>query len=552
MRRRRLVATLGAVGCSSGSPDVNPVDGAPSVTAAATESQVPEAARVSDGSTSAESADGGPDDTAVAVSEQTSGRADLGGFDDYVPADPDPTQLGFDPDALMGTLDNGLRYYLRSNGTPAESLEMRLVVDAGALVDPPGFEGVAHFVEHMLFNGTERFSQNELGQVLRSIGTEFGPDVNAYTSADETVYSLDVALDDPEALDLAFTVLSQWASAATIRPADVEAERGIVTDEHRLRDESANGRNSNFLDAIYYRGTVYEGMLIGGSEQSIASTTAEQLREFYDTWYRPDNMAVVVVGDLPVAELQLKVEEHFGVLAARADALPAQPKRHTFTAAFVTEPVADVVTHPDYGDISMSIDWQLPAWPPSTVGGDRLRHMEVLIARMLDIRLDSAFRAGLMSQASEPSLGLWQEARGLRLYGTNLRGQDLAQAITDYLSIVRGRRALRVHRRRTRTGHSRRAHCARRPPRTRPHDQQLGLRGQLCGAFHARRGHREHRRSGCPARRAARHLHRRGDDCAPALAAGGRGRRWWCPSATTPQMCQPPLSCGMRSKRQPR
>ncbi len=216
MRRRRLVAsvlvaTLGAVGCSSGSPDVNPVDGAPSVTAAATESQVPEAARVSDGSTSAESADGGPDDTAVAVSEQTSGRADLGGFDDYVPADPDPTQLGFDPDALMGTLDNGLRYYLRSNGTPAESLEMRLVVDAGALVDPPGFEGVAHFVEHMLFNGTERFSQNELGQVLRSIGTEFGPDVNAYTSADETVYSLDVALDDPEALDLAFTVLSQWA-----------------------------------------------------------------------------------------------------------------------------------------------------------------------------------------------------------------------------------------------------------------------------------------------------------------------------------------------------
>ena len=252
------------------------------------------------------------------------------------------------------------------------------------------------------------------------------------------MYSLGLRLDDPEALDLAFSVLSQWASAATIRPQDVEAERGIVLDEYRVRSESANGRISGFLEAIYNRGTVYEGMLIGGSEQSIASITAEQLREFYDTWYRPDNMAVVVVGDLPVAEMEQKVEQHFGALAERADALPAQPERHAFTAAFVVEPVTDVVTHPDYGDISMSIDWQLPAWSPSTLEGDRLRYMEWMIAQMLDARLDSTFRADLMSQASEPYLSLWQQARGLRLYGTNLRGPDLAQATTDYLSVVEG------------------------------------------------------------------------------------------------------------------
>ena len=455
-----VAAAVAAAGCSSGSPDADRVADVPPATVEnlasepaegsdGTEAAEPaggpdgtEAAQPAeggpDGTEAAEPAEGGPDDAAAVVAEPTSDRADLGGFDDYVPADPDPTLLGVDPDVLIGTLDNGLRYYLRPNATPAESLEMRLVVDAGALVDPPGAEGVAHFVEHMLFNGTEQFSHNELGQALRSIGTESGPDLNAYTSADETVYMLDLALDDPEALNLAFTVLSQWATAATIRPADVEAERGIVADEYRLRNESANGRISHFLDAIYYRGTVYEGMLIGGSEQSIASITAEQLREFYDTWYRPDNMAVVVVGDLPAAEMQRKVEEHFGALAARADALPAQPERHTFTAAFVTEPVTDAVTHPDYGDISMSIDWQLPAWPPSTVGGDRLRYMESLIALMLDIRLDSAFRASLMSQASEPYLSLWQEARGLRLYGTNLRGPDLAQATTDYLSVVEG------------------------------------------------------------------------------------------------------------------
>ena len=367
-----------------------------------------------------------------------SDRVDLGAFNDYEPADADPTLLGVDADVLIGTLDNGLRYYLRSNDSPAESVEMRLVVNAGAVLDPEGAEGVAHFLEHMLFNGTERFSKNELIQALRSIGTDFGPDLNAFTSADETVYMFDFQLDDPEALDLAFEVLSEWVSAATLRPDDVEAERGIVLDEYRLRSESASGRISDFLDAIYYTGSIYEDMLIGGNEESIAAITTEQLREFYETWYRPDNAAVVVVGDLPVTEMEQKVEQFFGGLEARADAMPAQPERHAFTADFVAEPLTDVVTDSDFGFISMSIDWQLPAWPPSTAGGARLRYMEAVIAQMLEIRLDTAFRAGLMSQASEPSMVLWQQARGLRLYGTNLRGPDLQQATTDYLSVLEG------------------------------------------------------------------------------------------------------------------
>ena len=370
--------------------------------------------------------------------EAASDRVDLGAFNDYGPADADPTLLGVDAEVLVGTLGNGLRYYLRSNDSPAESVEMRLVVNAGAVLDPEGAEGIAHFLEHMLFKGTERFSKNELVQALRSIGTDFGPDLNAYTSADETVYMFDFQLDDPEALDLAFEVLSEWVSAATLRPEDVEAERGVVLDEYRLRDESASGRIGGFLDAIYYTGSIYEGMLIGGNEESIAAITAEQLREFYETWYRPDNVAVVVVGDLPVTEMEQKVEQFFGGLEARADPLPAQPERHAFTADFVAEPLTDVVTDSDFGFVSMSIDWQLPAWPASTAGGARLGYMEAVIAQMLEIRLDTAFRAGLMSQASEPSMVLWQQARGLRLYGTNLRGPDLQQATIDYLSVLEG------------------------------------------------------------------------------------------------------------------
>ena len=370
--------------------------------------------------------------------EPAPGRVDLGAFNDYSPADLDPTRLGVDDEVLTGTLDNGLTYYLRSNDSPAETVEMRLVINAGGVLDPEGFEGTAHYLEHMLFNGTERFSRNDLIQALRDIGADIGPDLNAYTSADETVYRLEFLLDNPEALDLAFEVLSQWLSAATLEPADVDAERGIVLDEYRLRNESANGRISEFLNAIYYTGSIYDGMLLGGDEETNAAITAAQLREFYETWYRPDNAAVIVVGDLPAAEMLRKVKQYFGGLERPADPLSAQPERHAFTAEFIDEPLTDIVTDPDFGYISMSIDWQIPAWPAGTAGGDRLRYMESVIERMLDIRLTSAFQAGLMSQASEPNMVLWQQARGLRLYGTNIRGPDLQQATTDFLSVLDG------------------------------------------------------------------------------------------------------------------
>ena len=110
----------------------------------------------------------------------------------------------------------------------------------------------------------------------------------------------------------------------------------------------------------------------------------------------------------------------------------------------MTEPVTGVVTHPDHGPIYVSLDWQLPAWPAGTVGGERLRLMETLITRMLDIRLDAAHRAGLMSQATEPKIGTFAAARGLRLVGTNYQGSDLVQATTDYLAVVEGAASLRL------------------------------------------------------------------------------------------------------------
>ena len=386
-------------------------------------------------------ADTAPDDDVTEEAEpavELDPPADLGAFNDYDPSDPDATLLPVDGEVLIGQLDNGFRYYLRSNDSPGDSVIVYLAVDAGGLVDPPEARGAAHFLEHMLFNGTEEYSKNVLDQVLRDIGTEFGADLNAYTSADETVYILDFQLDDPTALDLAFSVLSQWASAATLLASDVSDERGIVIDEYRLRDESAAGRIGGAIDELYYLGNVYEGLQIGGNEESNGNVTPEQLREYYDTWYRPDNMAVVVVGDFEVSEVEARVVESFADFAPRSSELADQPERHAFTAHFATEPLADVATHPDHGSIYVSLDWQLPAWPSGTVGGERLRFAEEVIVRMLDVRLDAAFQAGLLAQTTEPHLATFSAARALRFIGTNYQGPDLAAATTDYISVVEG------------------------------------------------------------------------------------------------------------------
>ncbi len=434
-----LAVVLAFAVATAACADDDPLDTEPTASETPTTTEAPPDAGEPDETTDATDAGAEePDTTDTPAADPSTEPADLGAFNNYKPDEPDPTLLGFDPEVQIGTLDNGLTYYLRSNDSPAGHVSMRLVVNAGAVLDPPGQQGTAHFLEHILFTGTDSFSKLELRQALRDLGIEFGPDLNADTSADETVYALDFQLDDPEALNLAFTVLSEWASSATIAPEEVEAERGIVLDEYRLTDQSANGWLSNFLDAIYYSGTVYEGMLIGGNEDSNSSITSEQLRDFYETWYRPDNMAVIVVGDLPVADMTQKVTQFFGDLASPVEPMPPQPERSAFTADFVDEPVIAVATHPDYGFISMSIDWQLPAWTPSTFGGDRLRWMETIIDHLLDIRLANAHRAGLMSQADEPNMSLWQQARGLRLYGTNIVGEDLQQATTDYLSVLAG------------------------------------------------------------------------------------------------------------------
>ncbi len=371
-----------------------------------------------------------PDDSADA---DGSGDSDSTTRPPVTAPDPDPTPLPIDRDYRIGTLDNGLTYLLRTNDSPGATLEIRLLVDAGSAQQVDGSDGSAHFLEHMLFNGTEKYPGNELTAQLQRLGIEFGPEVNAYTSFDETVYILSAATADEGAPEAAFDVLAQWASAATLEPSAVTEEQGVVRDELRQRLESVDGIISNEFDKVYVAGTPYEGHLIIGDADKVETTTPDTLRAFYDDWYRPDNMAVVVVGDLPLDELEEKVTEYFSDLTARTDTPPA---REPIAVEISPEPQAHVVTHPDNSLDNLSLDFPIPAWDTSTVGGSRLVLAERAVAIMLNNRLNDAYQLGELVLEETPFISEFAINRELRYFGTNLKAADLAVGLEDYMSYL--------------------------------------------------------------------------------------------------------------------
>ncbi len=270
---------------------------------------------------------------------------------DGLPSIADP-----DPEIVIGTLDNGLRYFVRANDNPGRSVEMRLVIDAGSALETDDQPGGAHFLEHMLFNGTERFPKNELIAVLRSFGAAFGADINAYTSYDETVYQLTMPTDDASVVDTGLDVLDEWLGAALIAPDDVEAERGIVLDEWRTSAASSRGRIFDAIEAMLLAGSVYEGRDPIGTDEAISATVAEPLRRFYDDWYRPDNAAVIVVGDIDPSRIEQGIIDRFSDAGSRG----SNPPRQVLTVEVPDEPEATVVPDPDVAEGFAFVNLPLP------------------------------------------------------------------------------------------------------------------------------------------------------------------------------------------------
>ena len=273
------------------------------------------------------------------------------------------TPLPIDPDIRIGVLPNGLTYYLRHNESPGGRVELRLLVDVGSVQEDDDQSGGAHFLEHMMFNGTARFPRNELIAALESFGPRFGPDINAHTSFDETVYELSLAAD-PELVSLGINVLREWAAEATLTEDDVIGERGVVLDEWRLRAQGFSSRVSEAFQELILPGSAYENRLPIGTAEAIASTEPNELRRFYEDWYRPDRMAVVAVGDIDLDDVEAQITGAFDSLVSPDD--PREWVTPTYEPPSNARAIRVVDT--EATGASVSVVWPLASRSVETVG----------------------------------------------------------------------------------------------------------------------------------------------------------------------------------------
>ncbi|HRP88773.1 MAG TPA: insulinase family protein [Edaphocola sp.] len=222
-------------------------------------------------------------------------------------------KLPIDPKVTTGKLSNGLTYYIRPNAKPENKVELRLVVNAGSILEDENQQGLAHFMEHMNFNGTKNFPKNKLVDYLQSIGVEFGADLNAYTSFDETVYILPIPTDKEGNLENGFQVIEDWAHQALLTDKEIDSERGIVLEESRLGKGAEDRMMKKYLGA-YLNNSHYAKRLPIGKDNILKTFKYDVLRKFYKDWYRPNLMAVIVVGDISTAKAEEMIKKHFGAM----------------------------------------------------------------------------------------------------------------------------------------------------------------------------------------------------------------------------------------------
>lgn len=225
-------------------------------------------------------------------------------------------KIPVDSKIRKGTLDNGLTYYIRRNSRPENRIELRLAVNVGSILEDKDQQGIAHFCEHMAFNGTKNFEKHELINYLESIGMRFGPDINAYTSFDETVYMLELPADSMEFLEKGFQVLKDWAHQVSYENEEIDKERGVVIEEWRL-GRGANARMRDEMFPVLFKGSRYAERLPIGKKAVLDTFGYDVPKRFYNDWYRPDLMAVIAVGDLDRDHIESMIKTYFGSISQK-------------------------------------------------------------------------------------------------------------------------------------------------------------------------------------------------------------------------------------------
>ena len=339
-------------------------------------------------------------------------------------------QMPVDPEVLVGGLENGLRFYVRPNPKPPRRAELRLVVKAGSVLEDDDQRGLAHFVEHMQFEGTRNFPGQGINDFLGSLGLSIGADANAETSFDDTQYTLRVPTDVPGALNRALQVLADWAQGATFDAAAIERQRAIVLAEWRMRLGAAE-RTQDAMRRVQLEGSRYADRPPIGSTEVIERATRDELVRFYRDWYRPDLMTVIVVGEVDKNAVAAMIRQHFSGLA---NPTPERP-RPLFDVPDRPATRYAVATDRETTATGVLFTNLRPARNQGSVGGYRAIMLDQLVAAMLDARLNE------LSQTANPPF-LNAEADRSLFSSPRTRDQALLQALVANDGVARGLDAL--------------------------------------------------------------------------------------------------------------
>src|SRR5262245_43361782 len=271
-------------------------------------------------------------------------------------------KVPFDAAVRTGTLPNGLTYFIRKNARPANRVLLRLAVKTGSLDEADDQQGLAHVLEHMAFNGSEHFKPGELVSYFESAGSRLGPHVNAQTGFEDTIYMLDLPSDKPEIVEKGFTAFADFAGGLTLDPKEIDKERGVVIEEWRGGLGASSRIRDKQIPVLFYHSR-YADRLPIGKPDILRTFPPERLRAFYDTFYRPDRMAVIAVGDMDPQKLEDLIKAQFAGVKART---PAPPDRKV-DVPLHKETLVSVVTDNEITQSSVSLVRKRPKDPTGKV-----------------------------------------------------------------------------------------------------------------------------------------------------------------------------------------
>jgi zinc protease len=335
--------------------------------------------------------------------------------------------IPIDSDVLIGKLPNGLTYYIRKNVEPKQRAELYLVNKVGSIVEDDDQLGLAHFTEHMAFNGTKDFPKNELVSYLQKAGVRFGADLNAYTGFNQTVYQLPLPTDSAEVFKKGFDILANWAGHVSFDHEEIDQERGVIIEEDRQRGKNAQERMSKQLLPVLLANSRYAERLPIGKIEVLQKFEYETIKRFYKDWYRPNLQAIIAVGDFEVNEVEELIKQNFSDLKNPESERP----REQYTVPGNKEPLVKIVTDPEFPYNIAAITYKHPEVLESTENDLMLKIKTSLVNAMLGNRLTeivqkgnapfifaqsnySSFQGGLVDLDAFNSVAVSKDAAGLK------------------------------------------------------------------------------------------------------------------------------------------